>query len=205
MRSQTITQTTTSKCQRRNCFSTKSQLWAILHDETDCMRYSRACPVGLHGRCSHNTVSCQPTVDLPHIRSATCRGVPTIRPVAIRFRVLSVSHRLLTSRRAGRIVSAQRTDTRHWLTRVCVTSSVTHWLTSRAPSCVRPSAASSLTSTLTHTLHCTALNLCVSVCQTWNWVIGSLGQWVIWVTFYRVVILTRCETRVFPVFEKSRR
>jgi len=47
--------------------------------------------------------------------------------------------------------------------------------------------------------------------QTWNWVIGSLGQWVIWVIFYvrvtgspghRVIILTRCETRVFPFFEK---
>ena len=33
--------------------------------------------------------------------------------------------------------------------------------------------------------------------QTWNWVIGSPGEWVIW-----VIILTRCETLVFPVFEK---
>jgi len=45
--------------------------------------------------------------------------------------------------------------------------------------------------------------------QTWNWVIGSPGQWVIWVTFLvgspgqRVIILTPCETRVFPVFEKN--
>jgi len=47
--------------------------------------------------------------------------------------------------------------------------------------------------------------------QTWNWVIGSPGQWVIWVIFHvgvagapghRVIISTRCETRVFPVFEK---
>ena len=42
--------------------------------------------------------------------------------------------------------------------------------------------------------------------QTRNWVIGSPGQWVIWVIFHvrvmhRVIILTRCETRVFPVFE----
>jgi len=36
--------------------------------------------------------------------------------------------------------------------------------------------------------------------QTWNWVIGSPGQWVIF--HVRVIILTRCETRVFPVFEK---
>jgi len=201
MRSQTITQTTTSKCQRRNCFSTKSQFRAILHDETDCMRYSRACRVGLRGHCSHNTVSCQPTVDLPHIRSATCRGVPTIRPVAIRFRVLSVSRRLLTSRRAGRIVSDQRTDSRYpSLTDTYMCDVIGDALTD-----VTCAIMPSLTSTLTHTLHCTALNLCVSVCQTWNWVIGSLGQWVIWVTFYRVVILTRCETRVFPVFEKSRR
>ena len=56
-------------------FSTKSQFRAILQDETDCVRYSRACRVGLHGRSSHNTVSCQPTVDLLHIRSATCRRV----------------------------------------------------------------------------------------------------------------------------------
>jgi len=70
-----------------------------------------------------------------------------------------------------------------------------------------------------------------AVQQTWNWVIGSAGQWVIWVIFHgvcisavclfkcccyvenklslmsgspghRVIILTRCETRVFPVFEK---
>jgi len=39
--------------------------------------------------------------------------------------------------------------------------------------------------------------------QTRNWVIGSPGQWVIWVIFHvRVIILTWCETRVFPVFEK---
>ena len=47
--------------------------------------------------------------------------------------------------------------------------------------------------------------------QTWKWVIGSSVQWVIWVIFHvrvtgspghRVIILTRCETRVFPVFEK---
>ena len=32
---------------------------------------------------------------------------------------------------------------------------------------------------------------------------GSLGQWVIWVNFHvRVIILTRCEARVFPVLEK---
>jgi len=31
--------------------------------------------------------------------------------------------------------------------------------------------------------------------QTWNWVIGSPGR--------PVIILTRCETRVFPVFEKK--
>jgi len=41
---------------------------------------------------------------------------------------------------------------------------------------------------------------CRIIRQTWNWVIGSSftsgspGHWVI--------ILTRCETRVFPVFEK---
>jgi len=47
------------------------------------------------------------------------------------------------------------------------------------------------------------------VYQTWNWVIGSPGQWVIWVSSFtsglpshRVIILTRLETRVFPVFEK---
>jgi len=83
------------------------------------MRYSRACRVGLHGRCSHNTVSCQPTADLLHIRLATCRWVPTIRPVAMRFRVLSVSCCLLTSRRARRNAWDRRTDTRPWLTRIC--------------------------------------------------------------------------------------
>jgi len=51
--------------------------------------------------------------------------------------------------------------------------------------------------------------VCVSVCvsQTWNWVIGSPGQWVILDHLsrrgHRVIILTRCETRVFPVFEKN--
>ena len=43
--------------------------------------------------------------------------------------------------------------------------------------------------------------------QTWNWVIGSPGQWVIRVIFHVRVTgspgLTRCETRVFPVFEKN--
>ena len=42
--------------------------------------------------------------------------------------------------------------------------------------------------------------------HTCNWVIGLPGQWVIWVIFHvRVtgfIILTRCETRVFLVFEK---
>ena len=45
--------------------------------------------------------------------------------------------------------------------------------------------------------------------QTWNWVIGSPGQWAIGSSFtsgspgHWVIILTRCETRVFPVFEKK--
>ena len=43
--------------------------------------------------------------------------------------------------------------------------------------------------------------------QTWNWVIGSPGQWVISVMFHARVtgssFLTRCETRVFPVFAKG--
>ena len=38
--------------------------------------------------------------------------------------------------------------------------------------------------------------------QTWNWVIGSPGQWVIF--HVRVIISTRCETRVFPVFHCKR-
>jgi len=37
--------------------------------------------------------------------------------------------------------------------------------------------------------------------QTWNWVIGSPGQWVIF--HVRVIIFTRCQTRVFPVFGKN--
>jgi len=40
--------------------------------------------------------------------------------------------------------------------------------------------------------------------RTWNWVSGSTGQWVICVIFHdRVINLTRCETRVFSVFEKK--
>jgi len=42
--------------------------------------------------------------------------------------------------------------------------------------------------------------------QTWNWVIGSPGQWVIWVIYrlgHWVIILNQCETRVFPVFEEN--
>ena len=38
--------------------------------------------------------------------------------------------------------------------------------------------------------------------QTWNWVIGSPGQWVIF--HVRVIISTRSETRVFPVFHCKR-
>ena len=48
--------------------------------------------------------------------------------------------------------------------------------------------------------------------QTWNWVIESPGQWVIWVIFHvrvtespghRVIIFTRCETRVFSGFRNN--
>jgi len=52
------------------------------------------------------------------------------------------------------------------------------------------------------------LEECACECQIWNWVIGSPGQWVIWVIFHVRVTespvhhVTRCETRVFPVFEK---
>ena len=41
--------------------------------------------------------------------------------------------------------------------------------------------------------------------QTWNWVIGSPGQWVFWVIFHVRVTGSSfwpCVTRVFPVFEK---
>jgi len=41
--------------------------------------------------------------------------------------------------------------------------------------------------------------------QTWNWVTGSAGQWVIWVVFHVPVIVSSFwpgETRVLPVFEK---
>jgi len=181
MRSQTITQTTTSKCQRRNCFSTKSQFRAILHDETDCVRYSRACRVGLRGHCSHNTVSCQPTVDLPHIRSATCRGVPTIRPVAIRFRVLSVSHRLLTSRRAGRIVSDQRTDSRYpSLTDTYMCDVIGDALTDVTCAIMRPSFRSFITHQHTDphsTLYCTEpVCVCLSDMELGHWVTGSMGH-----------------------------
>jgi len=34
-----------------------------------------------------------------------------------------------------------------------------------------------------------------------HWVIGSMGH--LSRTGHRVIILTRCETRVFPVFEKN--
>jgi len=37
--------------------------------------------------------------------------------------------------------------------------------------------------------------------QTWNWVIGSPGQ--LSRAGHRVIILTQCETRVFPVFKKK--
>jgi len=36
--------------------------------------------------------------------------------------------------------------------------------------------------------------------QTWNWVIGSPGH--LSRPGHRVIIMTRCETQVFPVFEK---
>ena len=63
-----------------------------------------------------------------------------------------------------------RTNTAH-ARRHGVTSSVTYWLTSRAPSCVRPSAAPSPTSTLTCTIYCTAPE-CVSARHG----TGSLGH-----------------------------
>ena len=54
----------------------------------------------------------------------------------------------------------------------------------------------------------TAADTCVyvgcCVCPTWNWVIGPVGQLGhLSRPGHRVVILTRCETRVFPVFEKK--
>jgi len=42
----------------------------------------------------------------------------------------------------------------------------------------------------------------VCLYQTWNWVTGSMGHLGhLSRPGHRVIILTRCETRVFPVFE----
>ena len=56
---------------------------------------------------------------------------------------------------------------------------------------------------------CVCLSVCLSVCHndvlhTWNWVSGSAGHLGhLSRPGHRVIILTQCETRVFPVFEKN--
>jgi len=77
------------------------------------------------------------------------------------------------------------------------------------------SAASVMTLTCATTATCPANMTCRThssdtillsqsgINQTWNWVIGSPGQWVIWAIFHVRVILTRCARPEFFRFSKK--